>query len=157
MIATSNCPLVGWMSGSWTQNWARFGWRPLRHFGGSLRLKASMIRCRRAVPLLIYTLAFALQLRRSTENLSQGRCQRSPRCIVYIPHLLWPSVRSQVPTSASSLFPIGAPPDSLRLVRCIPSEPKAFHFISKDEVLLFLNINFVHVLYLIRSWDCSAV
>jgi hypothetical protein len=38
--------------------------------GGSLRLKASMIGCRRAMPLFIYTLAFALQLRKSTENLS---------------------------------------------------------------------------------------
>jgi hypothetical protein len=28
MIPTSSCPLVGWMSGSWTQNWTRFGWRP---------------------------------------------------------------------------------------------------------------------------------
>jgi hypothetical protein len=62
------------MSGSWTQNWARFGWRPLRHFegGGSLRMKAYMIGCRRAIPLLIHTMAFALQLRKSTENLSQG-------------------------------------------------------------------------------------
>jgi len=31
-----------------------------------------MIGCRRAVPLFIYTLAFALQLRKSTENLNQG-------------------------------------------------------------------------------------
>jgi len=36
--------------------------------GGSLRIKASMIGCRRAAPLLIYILAFALQLRKSTEN-----------------------------------------------------------------------------------------
>jgi hypothetical protein len=72
MILTSSYLLVGWMSGSWTQNWARFGWRPLRHWGGSLRLKASVIGCRRAVPLFIYTQAFALQLRKSRENLSQS-------------------------------------------------------------------------------------
>jgi hypothetical protein len=40
--------------------------------GESLRLKASIIGCRRAVPLFIYMLVFALQLRKSTENLSQG-------------------------------------------------------------------------------------
>jgi hypothetical protein len=40
-------------------------------WGGSLRLKAFMIGCRWAVPLFIYTLAFALQLRKSTGNLSQ--------------------------------------------------------------------------------------
>jgi hypothetical protein len=34
---------------------------------------------RRAVPLLNYTLAFALQLRKSTENLSQGRSDWIPR------------------------------------------------------------------------------
>jgi len=39
---------------------------------GSLWLKASMIGGRRAVLLIIYTLPFALQLRKSTENLSQG-------------------------------------------------------------------------------------
>jgi hypothetical protein len=38
-------------------------------WGGSLRLKASMIGCRRAVHLFTYTLAFVLQLRKSTENL----------------------------------------------------------------------------------------
>jgi hypothetical protein len=32
-----------------------------------------MIGCRWAVPLFIYTLAFALQLRKSTENLNQVR------------------------------------------------------------------------------------
>jgi hypothetical protein len=41
--------------------------------GKSLQLKASVIWGRRAVPLLNYTLAFALELRKSTENLSQGR------------------------------------------------------------------------------------
>jgi len=57
-------PLVGWMSGSWTHNWARFGWRPLRHSLGSVRLKASKTGCRRAVPLLIYLLEFALHVRK---------------------------------------------------------------------------------------------
>jgi hypothetical protein len=60
----------------WTQNLTRFGWTPLRHLGRGgrgrpLRLKGSMVGCRRTVPLFIYTLAFALQLRKSTENLSQ--------------------------------------------------------------------------------------
>jgi hypothetical protein len=36
-------------------------------------LKATMIRCRWAVPLFIYTSASALQLRKSTGNLSQGK------------------------------------------------------------------------------------
>jgi hypothetical protein len=39
-------------------------------FGGSLRLKVSKIGCRCSVPLFIYTLAFPLQLRKSTENLT---------------------------------------------------------------------------------------
>jgi hypothetical protein len=39
--------------------------------GGSLRLKGSVMG-RQAVPLFNYALAFALQLRKSTENLSQG-------------------------------------------------------------------------------------
>jgi hypothetical protein len=42
-----------------------------RDLGGSFRLKASVMR-RRAVPLLNYALAFALQLRKNTENPSHG-------------------------------------------------------------------------------------
>jgi hypothetical protein len=41
-------------------------------WGGSLQLKASMIESIWALPLFIYTLAFALQLRKSTENPSQS-------------------------------------------------------------------------------------
>jgi hypothetical protein len=41
--------------------------------GGSLRLKASMIGCRRAVHLFIFTLSFALQLRKGTENLRKEK------------------------------------------------------------------------------------
>jgi hypothetical protein len=67
--------LFGRMSGSWTQKlWECFDWRPLWDLGGeSLWLKASMIGDKWALPLLNYTLAFALQLRKSTENLSQDR------------------------------------------------------------------------------------
>jgi hypothetical protein len=65
--------LVGWPFGVWNQKCCdRFGWWPLRLGGKSLQLKASMIGGRRAVPLLNYTLAFALQLRKSTENVCQG-------------------------------------------------------------------------------------
>jgi hypothetical protein len=67
--------LVGWLSGSWTQKcWDRFGWWPLRLGGvGGITSAEGHHDCgRRAVPLLNYTLAFALQLRKSTENLSQG-------------------------------------------------------------------------------------
>jgi len=35
-----------------------------------------MVGCRRAVPLFIYTLAFALQLRKNTDNLSVGLTTR---------------------------------------------------------------------------------
>jgi hypothetical protein len=38
-------------------------------FGGSLRLKASMIGCRQAVPLFIYTLAFALLTYSMVQNI----------------------------------------------------------------------------------------
>jgi len=69
MIPTRNCPSVGWMPGSWTQNWTHFGWRPLRHLSGSLRLKAEG--CRQAVTIFIYSLEFSSQLRKSTENLIQ--------------------------------------------------------------------------------------
>jgi hypothetical protein len=66
--------LVGWLSGSWTQKcWDRFGWWPLR-LGGEITLAEGLHYWgRRAVPLLNYTLVFALQLRKSTENLGQGR------------------------------------------------------------------------------------
>jgi hypothetical protein len=40
---------------------------------GLLWLNASMIGCRRDVPLFIYTLAFSLKLRKSAENLRQGK------------------------------------------------------------------------------------
>jgi len=57
-------------------NWQfSFGWMNAWELNpelGSLRLKASMIGCRWSVPLFTYTLAFALQLRKSMENLSQG-------------------------------------------------------------------------------------
>jgi hypothetical protein len=52
--------LVGWLSESWSQKcWGRFGWRP-PWLG------------RRALPLLNYILASALELRKSNENFSQG-------------------------------------------------------------------------------------
>jgi hypothetical protein len=50
--------------------------------GGSLRLKASVMG-RQAVPLFNYALAFALQLRKSTENLSQG--SRAARGLLVAP------------------------------------------------------------------------
>jgi hypothetical protein len=84
MIQTSNCPLVEWMPGSWIQSWTRFGWRPVRHLWVSLRLKASMIGCRRTVPL-----AFALQLRKCTENLSQVADQC---CLLHVASI-WPPCR----------------------------------------------------------------
>jgi hypothetical protein len=68
--------LVGWLSGSWTHKcWDRSGWWPLR-LGGGGNTSAEGLHDwgRRVVPLLNYTLAFALQLRESTENLCQ--CSR---------------------------------------------------------------------------------
>jgi hypothetical protein len=46
--------------------WDRFGWRLLR-----LWLKAYIIVGRLAMPLLKYTLAFAIQMKKNTENLIQ--------------------------------------------------------------------------------------
>jgi hypothetical protein len=58
------------MSGSWTQNcWDRFDWWPLR-LGGITLAEGLHDWGRRVVPLLNYTPAFALQLRKSTDNLS---------------------------------------------------------------------------------------
>jgi hypothetical protein len=110
------CPLVGWMPGSWTQHWARFSWGPLQHLGRgwSLRLKTSMIGCRRAVPFFICTLAFALQLREGTENLSQGsraalgttRCVGLAALSVHLPltHSFYTTHRYQSLFTSLSLF-----------------------------------------------------
>jgi hypothetical protein len=61
------------MSGSWTQKgWDRFGRWPLQLWGGKIILAEGIHDCGgRAMPLLNCTLAFALQLRKSTENFSQ--------------------------------------------------------------------------------------
>jgi hypothetical protein len=65
--------LVGWLSGGWTQRcWDRFDWWPPRFRGIITSSEGLHNWGRQAVPLLSYTLAFALQLRKSTENLSQG-------------------------------------------------------------------------------------
>jgi hypothetical protein len=51
--------------------WDRFGWMPLL-LGGTIILAEGLRDWgRRAMPLFSYTLAFALQQRKSTENLSQ--------------------------------------------------------------------------------------
>jgi hypothetical protein len=65
----------GWMV-LWELNPEVFGLRWLMASatwggGGSLRRKASMIG-KAGMPVLNYTLTFALQLRRNTETLSQG-------------------------------------------------------------------------------------
>jgi hypothetical protein len=64
--------LVGWLSGSWTHKcWDRFGWWPLR-LGLEITLAEGLHDWKSgAVPLLNYALAFALQQRKSTENLNQ--------------------------------------------------------------------------------------
>jgi hypothetical protein len=67
--------LVGWVSGSWIQKcWDRFGWWPLRLGGGgggnNFSWRPPWLGKAGRAPLN-YTLAFALQLRKSTENLSQ--------------------------------------------------------------------------------------
>jgi hypothetical protein len=67
--------LVGWFSGGWTQKCCdRFGWWPLRLSGEITSAEGLHDWGRQAVPLLNYILEFALQLRKSTENLSQ--CSR---------------------------------------------------------------------------------
>jgi hypothetical protein len=81
--------LVGWMSESWTQNWASFGWRPLRHLRGSRGLKASMIECRRAMPLFIYTLAFALNWGKSWKT----SLRVAEQCWVLHDASTWPPCR----------------------------------------------------------------
>jgi hypothetical protein len=71
------------MSGSWTQKgWDRFGWWSLRLGGrGVILVEGHHDWGGRAVPLLNYTLAFALQLRKSTENLRLGsRAVRHHSC-----------------------------------------------------------------------------
>jgi hypothetical protein len=65
--------LVGWLSGGWTQKfWDRFGWWPLRLRREMTSAEGFHDWGRRAVSLLNYTSAFALQLRKITKNLSQG-------------------------------------------------------------------------------------
>jgi hypothetical protein len=73
----------------WLKASATFG-------GGSVRLKATMSGCRRAVLLFIYTLALALQLRKSTENLSHGsRTLLDTACCVDLAALCgWPRLAS---------------------------------------------------------------
>jgi hypothetical protein len=64
---------VRWLSESWKQKCCgRFCWRPLRFGGGGRFGWRPPWLGRRAVLLLNYILAFALQLRKITENLSQG-------------------------------------------------------------------------------------
>jgi hypothetical protein len=65
--------LVGWMSGSWTQRDEIALAQGLHDWG------------MRAVPVFSYTLAFVLQLRKSTENLSQGRPEFHTGIYLYIP------------------------------------------------------------------------
>lgn len=65
---------TGWMCGSWIKEvWDPFAWLPLRLREGNT---ATPLEClhdcgRQAVPISNYTLEFALQLRKSKENLSQ--------------------------------------------------------------------------------------
>jgi hypothetical protein len=68
-MPASNFPLGGWMSGIWTQNWTRFGWRPLRHWevGDNFGWMSPLSGVGGPCPLLIYTLAFASQLRKARE------------------------------------------------------------------------------------------
>jgi hypothetical protein len=62
---------VGWFTGVWTQKYCDlFGWWPLRLVGKSLQLRAPWLG--KACPFLNYTLAFALQLRKITDNHSQS-------------------------------------------------------------------------------------
>jgi hypothetical protein len=53
----------------------RFGWWPLRLGGEIFSAEGLHDWGRRAVPLLNYTLAFALQLRKSTEDFRARRLQ----------------------------------------------------------------------------------
>jgi hypothetical protein len=76
MIPWGNLPfakrtLIGWMSGT-QKGWDRIDWRPLRLGEVSFWLKASMIGGKQTMPHLNYTLALALKMRKSLENLSQG-------------------------------------------------------------------------------------
>jgi hypothetical protein len=71
--------------------------------GGSLRLKASVMG-KRAVPLFDYALASALQLRRKTENLSQG--SRAATGLLAAP--TWLSFEAQ-PQLASAKVPSELP------------------------------------------------
>jgi hypothetical protein len=59
----------------WTPNdWDSISWRPLwLGGGGGINLAEGLRNCgKRSLPLLNYTLAFALQLRGSTENIIKG-------------------------------------------------------------------------------------
>jgi hypothetical protein len=77
--------------GSWTQKcWGRFGWRPLRLGGDHFGLRPPWWGggpC----PFSHYALAFALQPRKSMENLSQG--SRAARGLLVAP--TWPSSEGQ--------------------------------------------------------------
>jgi hypothetical protein len=64
----------GWLD-VWELNserWDRYGWGPERLWGGIIWAEGLHDWGMQAVPLFSYTLAFALQLRKSTGNLSQG-------------------------------------------------------------------------------------
>jgi hypothetical protein len=63
---------VGWLSVSWSQNcWDHYGWWPLLLGKGEITVAEGLhVWGRQAMPLLNFTLAFTLQLRKRMENLS---------------------------------------------------------------------------------------
>jgi hypothetical protein len=131
--------LVGWLSGGWTQKCLdRFGWWPLRLRGEITSAEGLHDWGRRAVLLLNYTLAFSLQLRKSTENLSQGsrvvgdcslRCPSRP----FRDSLGWPAEHQ------TTLVTRGWLQSALGRHRCFPScqtkgFPASANFESKLSV-----------------------
>jgi hypothetical protein len=130
--------LAGWLSGGWTQKcWDRFDWWPLRLMGEITSAEGLHDWGRRAVFLLNYTLALALQLRKSMENSQWSRVVgdyslRRLGCL-FVNRLGWPAEHQSTTVTRGWLQ------SALGRDKCLPNSrtkgfPASANFESKFSV-----------------------